>query len=69
MRTALDVSGENVRKVVTIDSPACGHVMAVCVGAMIVGSIETTVEEGEHIKRGQEFRYLPLVCTASPYPA
>jgi phosphatidylserine decarboxylase len=32
--------------------------MAVCVGAMMVGSIHTTVKEGENVKRGQEFGYL-----------
>jgi len=57
IRTALDVYGENVRKIVPIDSPAFGRVMAVCVGAMMVGSIQTTVEEGEQVKRGQEFGY------------
>ena len=31
--------------------------MAVCVGAMMVGSILTTVEEGDEVKRGQEFGY------------
>jgi len=31
--------------------------MAVCVGAMMVGSILTTVEEGQEVKRGQEFGY------------
>ena len=31
--------------------------MAVCVGAMMVGSIKTTVEEGDTVKRGQEFGY------------
>jgi phosphatidylserine decarboxylase len=41
VRTALDVYGENVRKIVPIDSPAFGCVMAVCVGAMMVGSIHT----------------------------
>jgi phosphatidylserine decarboxylase len=35
--------------------------MAVCVGAMMVDSIQTTVEEGEQVKRGEEFGYLPLV--------
>ena len=49
--------GENVRKIVPIDSPQFGRVMAVCVGAMMVGSIKTTVEEGESVKRGQEFGY------------
>ena len=31
--------------------------MAVCIGAMMVGSIKTTVREGEEVKRGQEFGY------------
>jgi phosphatidylserine decarboxylase len=46
-----------VRKIVPIDSPQFGRVMAVCVGAMMVGSIKTTVEEGGHVKRGQEFGF------------
>jgi len=31
--------------------------MAVCVGAMMVGSIKTTVAEGDEVVRGQEFGY------------
>ncbi|KAI0671294.1 phosphatidylserine decarboxylase-domain-containing protein [Trametes maxima] len=57
IRTALDVYGENVRKIVPIDSPQFGRVMCVCIGAMMVGSIHTTVEEGQQVKRGQEFGY------------
>ena len=57
IRTTLDVYGENVRKIVPIDSPMFGRVMAVCIGAMMVGSIKTTVHEGEEVKRGQEFGY------------
>jgi phosphatidylserine decarboxylase len=57
IRTALDVYGENARKIVPIDSPQFGRVMAVCIGAMMVGSIKTTVEEGATVKRGQEFGY------------
>ncbi|KZV90616.1 hypothetical protein EXIGLDRAFT_710770 [Exidia glandulosa HHB12029] len=57
IRTTLDVYGENARKIVPIDSPVFGRVMAVCIGAMMVGSILTTVEEGEQVKRGQEFGY------------
>ncbi|KZT00919.1 uncharacterized protein LAESUDRAFT_816191 [Laetiporus sulphureus 93-53] len=57
IRTALDVYGENVRKVVPIDSPQFGRVMFVCIGAMMVGSIKTTVEEGQHVERGQELGY------------
>ncbi|KZT39119.1 hypothetical protein SISSUDRAFT_1061405 [Sistotremastrum suecicum HHB10207 ss-3] len=57
IRTALDVYGENVRKIVPIDSPSFGRVMAVCIGAMMVGSILTTVDEGNNVARGQEFGY------------
>ena len=28
-----------------------------CVGAMMVGSIQTTLQEGDAVKRGQEFGY------------
>jgi phosphatidylserine decarboxylase len=31
--------------------------MAVCVGAIMAGSIHTTVKEEEHFKHGQEFGY------------
>ncbi|EJD45982.1 hypothetical protein AURDEDRAFT_113883 [Auricularia subglabra TFB-10046 SS5] len=57
IRTSLDVYGENARKIVPIDSPVFGRVMAVCIGAMMVGSIITTVQEGQSIKRGEEFGY------------
>ncbi|KAG8879321.1 hypothetical protein FRB98_005717 [Tulasnella sp. 332] len=57
IRTTLDVYGENARKIVPIDSPIYGRVMAVCVGAMMVGTIVTTVEEGAEVKRGDEFGY------------
>jgi len=57
IRSSLDVYGENARKIVPIDSPQFGRVFAVCVGAMMVGSIKTTVNEGEQVKRGQEFGY------------
>jgi len=57
IRTALDVYGENARKIVPIDSPQFGRVFAVCVGAMMVGSIMTTVNEGQEVKRGDEFGY------------
>lgn len=54
---SLDVYGENARKIVPINSPVFGRVFAACIGAMMVGSIITTVEEGDHVKRGQEFGY------------
>ena len=57
VRTSLDVYGENARKVVPIDSPQFGRIFAVCIGAMMVGSIKTTVSEGQEIKRGDELGY------------
>ncbi|KAG8905906.1 hypothetical protein FRB99_007986 [Tulasnella sp. 403] len=57
IRTTLDVYGDNARKIVPIDSPTFGRVMAVCIGAMMVGSIVTTVDEGAEVKRGDEFGY------------
>jgi phosphatidylserine decarboxylase len=42
--------------------------MAVCVGAMMVGSIKTTVEEGESVQRGQEFGYFAF-GTLFPFPS
>ncbi|TFY79037.1 hypothetical protein EWM64_g4977 [Hericium alpestre] len=57
IRSPLDVYGENVRKIVPIDSPQFGRVMTVCVGAMMVGSIKTTVVPGQQVKRGEEFGY------------
>ncbi|KIM63511.1 hypothetical protein SCLCIDRAFT_117153 [Scleroderma citrinum Foug A] len=57
VRSALDVYGENARKIIPIDSPQFGLVMAVCVGAMMVGSIRTVVEEGQTVARGDELGY------------
>ena len=53
----MDIYGENARKIVPINSPQFGCVMAVCIGAMMVGSIKTTVNGGDTVKRGQEFEY------------
>ena len=57
----MDVYGENARKIVPIVSPQFGHVMAVCVGAMMVGSIKTTVEESR--ARLERYARLPGVAT------
>lgn len=57
IRTALDVYGENVRNIVPIDSPTFGRVMCVCIGAMMVGSIVSSVEEGQTVTKGQDFGY------------
>ena len=60
--------GENARKIVPIDSPTFGRVMCVCVGAMMVGSIKTTVAEGEAVKRGQEIGYFAFGSFLSTFP-
>ncbi|WVW78263.1 phosphatidylserine decarboxylase [Kwoniella bestiolae CBS 10118] len=57
IRTTLDVYGENVRKIVPIQSEEFGLVMTVWVGAMMVGSILTTVEEGQEVERADELGY------------
>ncbi|KAF8322599.1 hypothetical protein DL93DRAFT_2071450 [Clavulina sp. PMI_390] len=57
VRSNLDIYGENARKIVPIDSTHFGRVFAVCVGAMMVGSIISTVKEGDVVARGQEFGY------------
>ncbi|KAJ7573663.1 phosphatidylserine decarboxylase-domain-containing protein [Mycena floridula] len=58
IHTTLDMYSDNVRRVVPIHSEEFGVVMCVCVGAMMVGSIETTVEEGQSVDRRDEFGYL-----------
>ena len=57
IRTQLDVYGENARKIVPIDSPTFGRVFCACIGAMMVGTIVTTLNEGDTVKRGEEFGY------------
>ncbi|WWD21646.1 phosphatidylserine decarboxylase [Kwoniella shandongensis] len=57
IRTTLDVYGENVRKVVPIQTEDFGLVMTVWVGAMMVGSILTSVEEGQEVDRADELGY------------
>jgi phosphatidylserine decarboxylase len=64
----LDVYGENARKIVPIDSPQFGRVMAVCIGAMMVGSIRTTVSEGDSVKRGEELGYFAFGAFFSTRP-
>lgn len=57
IRSALDVYGENVRVCVPIDSQAHGRVMAICVGAMMVGSTVITAKAGQEVKRTDELGY------------
>ena len=65
IRTALDVYGENARKIVPIHSPQFGQVIAVCIGGMMVGSIRTTVDVGEYVQRGQELGYFAFRMASS----
>lgn len=57
IRTALDVYGENIRQIVPIHSEQFGTVMTVWVGAMMVGSILSEVEEGDEVHRGSPLGY------------
>ena len=57
IRSTIDVYGENVREVVQFHSPQFGTFYAVCIGAMMVGSIVLTVKTGDQVKRGDEFGY------------
>ena len=41
--------------VVPMESETFGHVVNVCIGAMMVGSIELTVKPGQRISRGEEY--------------
>lgn len=57
VQTALDVYGENVRVVVSIDSVKHGRVTMICIGGMMVGSIVFTRKAGETVKRAEELGY------------
>lgn len=57
IRSSLDVYGENIRVCVPIDSATHGRVMAICVGAMMVGSTVITRKPGDHVKRAEELGY------------
>ena len=56
----------NPVQIVPIESPQFGRVMAVCIGAMMVGSIKTTVQTGDEVKRGEEFGYFAFGGCLSP---
>ena len=57
IRSALDVYGENIRTIVPIDSVAHGRVMAICVGAMMVGSTIITRKQGDNVRRAEELGF------------
>ena len=57
IRLELDVFGDNVRTIIPIELPQFGKVVMVAVGAMMVGLIILSVEEGEEVLRGDEIGY------------
>lgn len=57
IRSKLDVYGENVRSIIVIDTEKFGTVVYACIGAMMVGSIVLSVEEGTEVDRGDEIGY------------
>ena len=63
IRIALNVYGEIVRKIVPIDRPAFGHVVAVCVGANMAGSIILQSQKGRSSSAARSSDTLHSVCT------
>ncbi|KAI5969773.1 PSD2 [Candida margitis] len=57
IRSELDVFGENVRSIIPIKTKEYGTVIMIAVGAMMVGSICLTKQEGDSIERGEEVGY------------
>ncbi|TPX69345.1 phosphatidylserine decarboxylase [Spizellomyces sp. 'palustris'] len=57
IRTTVDVYTENIRCVTYLDSPEFGKMAYVCIGAMMVGSIVLTSQEGTEVKRMDEHGY------------
>lgn len=57
IRSELDVFGENVRTLISIETEDFGNVIMVAVGAMMVGSIVLTINEGDTLARGDEVGY------------
>lgn len=49
--------GENARDVVMFESEQFGKVAVVCIGAMMVGSICLTADEGTYLHRADELGY------------
>ena len=57
IRSELDVFGENVRSIIPIQTENYGTVIMIAVGAMMVGSICLTKQEGDSVERGEEVGY------------
>ena len=57
IRSAIDVYGENTRVVIPITTHDFGTVYLVAIGAMMVGSIVMTAQQGQHVQRNDELGY------------
>lgn len=57
VRSPLDIYGENVRTISVLESPQFGTIAYVCIGAMMVGSVELTSTPGKQMYRGDEHGY------------
>lgn len=57
IRSELDVFGENIRSIISIETEHFGTVVMVPVGAMMVGSTILTKNVGDEVKRGEEMGY------------
>ena len=56
LRENIDIFGENARVVLPIESNF-GTVLFIPVGATLVGSINFTAHEGQHVNKGDELGY------------
>ncbi|TIC11746.1 hypothetical protein E3Q14_02147 [Wallemia mellicola] len=71
VRSPISIFSENVRVIVPIHTESYGTVIAVCIGAMMVGSTILTKKEGDSVQRGEEFGYFAfggstIVCLFPP---
>lgn len=57
IRSELDVFGENVRTIISIDTKEFGVVVMIAIGAMMVGSIVLTKAINDTVHRGEEVGY------------
>lgn len=63
----LNVFTENIRDVTLLSVPQAGstpiNLAFVAIGAMLVGSIKSTVAEGQSVQRGEELGYFGQSCS------
>lgn len=57
IRSELDVYGENIRSIISIETSNFGTVIMIPVGAMMVGSTILTKSIGDSVKKGEEIGY------------